>query len=207
MSLSQMLLTALFALFAGEALGDPASNVVEHLHEKLLVSMQSQGASATERAELLRDTVEASFDFATISRVVLGRTWGKLTEPERKDFIQVFSELSVATYAARFKAFSGESFVTLGSEAGRKPGEQMIRTELRRSDANKPPVSLQYLVKSEADGAPRIVNVVADGVSDLSLKRTEYAGVLEKEGLSGLRERLLAKIAEIYGATWQPTTR
>jgi phospholipid transport system substrate-binding protein len=51
--------------------------------------------------------------------------------------------------------------------------------------ANQPDVSLEYLLH-EGDGGWRIINIVADGVSDLALKRAEYQRVFASGGLDGL---------------------
>jgi phospholipid transport system substrate-binding protein len=141
--------------------------------------------------------VNASFDFPTIARVVLGRVWGTLTDGERERFLAVFSELSVVTYAARFDSHTDERFVTLGSAPGRAEGEALVRTALQRPASGKPPVSLHYLLRRGPDGVWRVVNVVADGVSDLSLKRTEYAGILRGGNIASLIERLEAQIRDL----------
>jgi phospholipid transport system substrate-binding protein len=180
------------------AVAEEASGVVERLHDALLQAMQSDESSVTTRAEKLRPVIHDTFDYATIARIVLGRTWGQISESERAQFIDAFTELSVATYAARFKSFNGERFVTLGSEAGRRPDEQLVRTQIERQPSGKPPVSLQYLLKSDADERWRVVNVVADGVSDLSLKRTEYAAELKTGDLRSLVGKLEQKTADLY---------
>jgi phospholipid transport system substrate-binding protein len=197
------LLSVLMAILPGASLATPATDVVEGLHQQLLGSMQSNEPEVSARAEIVREVVTNGFDFATIARVSLGKAWSGLKAEQQADFIKIFSELSVATYASRFAKFNGESFATLGEEAGRKAGEALVRTEIRRS-SGKAPVSLQYLLRDAGGGKFRIVNVVADGVSDLSLKRTEYAEVIGKEGFPALRDRLLKKIAEMYGKPWQP---
>ena len=42
-----------------------------------------------------------------------------------------------------------------------------------------------------------IINVVADGVSDLALRRAEYSQVLKKQGFDGLIRRLDGQIADL----------
>jgi len=174
-----------------------ASAVVETLHAALLASMQAGDVGTTARADRLRPVVDASFDFPTIARVVLGRTWGTLDEAERQRFLSVFSELSVATYAARFHSFTDERFVTLASEPGRREGEALVRTQLQRPSSGKPPVSLHYLLRARPQGDWRVVNVVADGVSDLSLKRTEYAAALQTGDIAQLIGRLEAQTRDL----------
>ena len=51
--------------------------------------------------------------------------------------------------------------------------------------AGQADVSLEYLLQQDAMGW-RIINIVADGVSDLALKRAEYQRVFASGGIDGL---------------------
>ena len=55
---------------------------------------------------------------------------------------------------------------------------------------------LNYLLR-QTNGQWRIMNVVAQGVSDLSLKRADYTAVIKTEGFDSLINRLEKKIAEM----------
>ena len=69
----------------------------------------------------------------------------------------------------------------------------MVKTLLNRASGE--PVNLDYYFR----GA-RVFNVVADGVSDLSLRRADYAGIIREEGIEGLVIHIEASIAEMGGA-------
>ncbi|MEE9253451.1 MAG: ABC transporter substrate-binding protein, partial [Pseudomonadales bacterium] len=56
---------------------------------------------------------------------------------------------------------------------------------------NGNPVRLDYYLRSSND-SPRIFNIVADGVSDLSVRRADYSATIEKDGF----ESLLASLAQ-----------
>jgi phospholipid transport system substrate-binding protein len=45
-----------------------------------------------------------------------------------------------------------------------------------------------------------IVNVVAEGVSDLALKRSEYDGIIAAEGIDSLVAKLNGKVASYAAA-------
>jgi len=60
-------------------------------------------------------------------------------------------------------------------------------------------VSLNYVLTRNNDDY-RIVNVVAEGVSDLGLKRSEYDGIIASEGVDSLVAKLKAKVAS-YAAS------
>jgi phospholipid transport system substrate-binding protein len=55
------------------------------------------------------------------------------------------------------------------------------------------PVRFDYILRNGKDGW-RIVNVLADGVSDLALKRVEYRAILQRDGFATLIDMLKKKI-------------
>ena len=79
---------------------------------------------------------------------------------------------------------------------GEVPAFSAVRTVIARP--GKPEVRIDYLLH-ERDGALRIINVVAQGVSDLALKRAEYGAVIEREGFAVLLEKLQAQTARLAG--------
>jgi phospholipid transport system substrate-binding protein len=168
-----------------------AVGTIERLHETLLeVMQQASNLGFKGRVEKLTPVVEESFDLQTISRIVTGQHWKTIDEEKRKSFVDVFHRLSAATYASNFSSFSGEQFKTLGAEE--KRGRYIVRTAIVKSDGEEIP--LDYVV-SDNDGVWQIVNVIAAGVSDLSLKRADYTAVINSEGFDSLLARLNDKIA------------
>lgn len=185
------------ALGAGAARAETADNpqaVVEQLHAALLQAMTgAEQLGYQGRFDLLAPTLAGSFDFPAIARIVTGRHWKALSEAQRAHFIETFRTLSTATYAVNFSGFSGERFATLGTAETK--GGTIVRTELVKTDGSRVP--LTYLLHKSPEGAWLIVNVIAQGVSDLALKRAEYAAVIKAEGIDSLIKRLEAKIAEM----------
>lgn len=159
---------------------------VAAFHEQLLVAMRSQ-AKFADRAALLGPAVASFFDFPTICRISLGRTWRQLDEAGQRQFCELLEELVVATYASRFATYSGQTFRTVSS--GRAARGWVVKTQLLR--ANGEQVALEYYFRTA--GA---FNVVADGVSDLSLRRADYSSIIEADGYSGLLASLRSNIAE-----------
>jgi len=189
------LLAAFFACpfaFADET----PTDVVEHLHKALLEAMQNGAQLGYEgRVDLLGPVIRESFDFEVIASIVTGREWKSADTQQRSTFLDVFARLSVATYATNFSGYSGEKFITGTSEESR--GAQIVRTTLAQNPGDQ--VSLNYMLR-ESNGKWRIINVVAQGVSDLSLKRAEYTAVIQSEGFDSLTERLRGKLHEMERA-------
>lgn len=177
------------AAYAGEQ--DAAKATVEKLHQTLLEVMKNgKTLGYGGRYRQLEPVLKESFDFETIARVAAGRYWAALTDDKRAQYLGVFEKLSISTYADNFSSFGGERFETKAVED--KRGTPLVKTALVKSDGNE--VTLNYLVGNKR-GSWQIVNVIADGVSDLSLKRVEYTAVIGRDGIDSLIAKLNDKIA------------
>ena len=169
--------------------GSPES-VVERLHEALLRAMtQADSLGYQGRYQLLNSILVESFDIPTIGRIVTGRYWKEASDDQRASFVEVFERLITATYAANFSGFSGQHFSTISVEQGRSA--MIVNTELVTTEDT---IQLRYMLTG-GDQKWQIVNVIAQGVSDLSLKRADYTAVIKKEGFSSLINRLNDKIS------------
>ena len=164
--------------------------VVNNLQQTLIkVMKESEALDYDGRYEILEPVVMDSFDFDTIARITMGRYWKKLDEEQKAEFINIFSRLSIATYAAQFNSYSGEVFEYL-ENIDMKKGRSMVKAKLVTNDRVVP---FNYILHPTDDGW-RIINVVADGVSDLSLKRSDYATIMKTKGFDILVRKLLEKI-------------
>ena len=163
--------------------GVEAARSLDDFHQLLLDVMKSVNGS--EKEQLLRPRVVDFFDVATISRISLGRTWKKLTIEQQLLFVEVLSELIAVTYADRFRSYDGQRFSIDESEIVKKG--VIIKTTIFKGDTEL--AKLNYYFR---DG--RVFNVVANGISDLSLRRAEYGSIIKEEGYDVLLEQIQNKI-------------
>jgi len=167
-----------------EATPETALARVEGFNLALLDTLKIEQHVA--REQRIRPEIRELFDVGRISTISLGRTWRSLDQDQRSTFVELLTTLIVATYADRFDGFSGQQFVT--DEVIAVKSGFVVRTRLTRP--NNEDVSLHYFVR---DG--RIFNVVADGVSDLSLRRADYNSIIKNEGYTALLAHIENKIA------------
>lgn len=187
-------LLAWFLIVTSPCLGaDGPAETVETFHRALLgVMKEAEALGLKGRCERLSPVVREAFDFPFIGKLALGRHWEALSEQDRKAFLDLFARISIATYAGSFDGYHGERFETRGTEAQPK-GRVLVKTVLVAGGEES--VSLDYLLQ-ETGGAWRIVNVIAEGVSDLSIKRAEYSGIAEEKGLPLLLLRMGEKVPQ-----------
>jgi phospholipid transport system substrate-binding protein len=170
----------------------PATRVVEQLHSKLIsVMQQAEELDYTGRYDRLTPVITTSFDLPFIARIVMGRHWSGFDEGQRSEFVDIFTRLSIATYADRFDAYSGERFEVL-SERELRRSRILVGTVLVKASGEE--VHLDYVLHHK-DHTWRIINVIADGVSDLSLKHADYTSFFSKNGFDALVDKLREKVA------------
>ena len=175
--------------FAEEESTATARQVVEKFQAELIdVMKNAKQLGYAGRYDRLSGPISDSHDLTKIARIVVGKEWEKLSEEQQKTLVDVFSRLSIASYAHNFNDFSGEAFV-FDSEEETARGGVVVHTHLKVPDDKD--VKFDYMLK-EKGKSWRIINIIANGVSDLALKRSEYTTILQREGF----DTLIAKINE-----------
>ena len=195
-SLAIALLLLTLPVPASASANDSAAKVVEKLHAELLGVMKEADALGYKgRYQRLAPVVTSSYDLPFISKIVVGRYWNKFSSEQKEEFIKTFTKLSIATYANQFSGYSGERFKTISAEESTR-GRLLIKTVLVKSNGEE--VELDYMLH-EKERQWQIINVIAQGVSDLSLKRAQYTSYLKENGFDGLMQKINDKIKSYEG--------
>jgi phospholipid transport system substrate-binding protein len=199
MVLKNMKLTVVFIFclftttigFAQTESGATAKQVVEKFQAELIDVMKNgKQLGYAGRYDKLYEPVSNSHDLTKIARIVVGKEWEKLSEAQQQKLVEVFNRFSVSSYAHNFKDYSGESFVFDSEEETARGGVVVHSTLIIPGDK---PVKFDYMLKEKGDSW-RIINIIANGVSDLALKRSEYTTILQREGFDALIEKINEKI-------------
>ncbi len=181
---------ALTSAFAQDE-ANSAKQVVEKFQTELIsVMKEGKKLGYAGRYAKLQDPVINSHDLPKIARVILGKDREALTPDQQKTLEDVIIRLSIASYAHNFKEFSGEEFA-FDSEEETQRGQVVVHSHL--NIPNDKPVKFDYMLK-ESEHNWRIINISANGVSDLDLKRSEYTSILQKEGFDSLITKINEKI-------------
>ncbi len=168
-----------------------ARQIIDKFQTELIhVMKEGKKLGYAGRYEKLEPAVVNSHDLPKIARIVVGKEGEKLTDAQQKKLADVFTRISVASYAHNFSDFSGEEFV-IDSEEETKNGGVVIHSHL--NIPNDKPVKFDYMLK-EKGTSWRIINIIANGVSDLALKRSEYTAILQRDGFDALIAQIDEKI-------------
>ena len=170
-----------------------ARKPVERLNNTLIEVMKGgKSLGYNGRLKKLDPVVKETFEFEAVSLIALGTHWKKLEQPQKLAFMDKLTDLSVATYAAQFKEYGGESFQFDFSQ-DIKNGRLLLRYNLVAP--KEKPIRFEYFV-GQFNGQWHIINIVVDGISDLALKKAQYTSVIDREGFDALLNKLTQKIAD-----------
>jgi phospholipid transport system substrate-binding protein len=153
--------------------------------------LQTVGTGTAEGRAQFAQIFEQGFDVPTIGRFVLGRYWNTATQEQQQEYLQLFQQMVVSTYARRFQNYQGESLQILGTRAAGDQGDVLVQTQI--SQSNGPPIAVDWRVRSRSGGY-KVVDVIVANVSMSVTQRDEFASVIVQNG--GSIEGLLAALRQ-----------
>ncbi len=159
----------------------------------MTIMKEGRGLGYTGRYQIISPTVEKTHDLDNIARLAVGRHWKGLNATQKSTFVETFRKLSISMYAGRFKDYGGEQFKILSEKSLKRGNRKLVTSHFVKPDGEK--ITFNYILHLIRDQW-KIINVSVNGVSDLALKRAEYAGILRNAGFPTLIQRLKNQIRE-----------
>jgi len=185
---------ALAVLAGRPAIAAEAKSTVETLDATLLDVMKNASALGYQgRYQKLAPVIEKTFDLPLMAQISVGPQWSSLTPDQQAKIVKSFTTLSVATYAARFDGYDGETFQIV--DAKPTGSDQLVNTKLVRP--KDPAVDLNYRLR-QSGGNWRIIDVFLSGtISQLANYRSEFSTTLRTKGADGLVALIDQKVAAL----------
>lgn len=171
-----------------------AQNFVRVLADKAISQLTSPTLSQNEREDKFRVLLHEHFDVAAMGKSALGRYWRVATPTEQSEYMDLFEDLIVATYASKFRDYGGENLdiTNVMPISGSEDNAILVQSQVVRNVAK--PIRVDWRV-SQPSQNPKIIDVVIEGVSMIQTQRSEFTSVIVRTGnkVSGLIEELRAK--------------
>ncbi len=168
-----------------------AGAFVKQLGDDAIAVLSGADTDAEQRRTRYRELLDRGFAINTIARFVLGRYWRAATKTQRSEYLVLFREFVLDTYAARLEEYAGQTFEVVKLQPLDKK-DTMVNTEIRSPGA--PSIRVDYRVRARRDGL-KIVDVVVEGVSLITTQRAEFASVINRKGVEGLLAMLRERSA------------
>ena len=146
-----------------------------------------QPSRAEERRRKLEQVVGDRFDYQEMSRRALGAPWNTLSDKDKEEFVALFRNLLITSYADKIETYSGEGVQYLNERTEKEYAE--VRTKVL---TGKVEIPLDYrMLNKGADW--RVYDVVVDGVSLVNNYRGQFSKILRSSSFADLMEQLRKK--------------
>lgn len=121
---------------------------------------------------------------------LLGTHLKKTSAEERAEFVIAFRDYLVASYAQVLTLYTDQKIV-LEKAKTIPEGKKIISVRVDILDSARPTVKVDFkLRKNKKTGEWQAFDMVAEGVSLLSTKQSEWNGKIRKEGISSVSKEL-----------------
>lgn len=121
---------------------------------------------------------------------LLGTHLKKTSAEERAEFVTAFRGYLVASYAQVLTLYTDQK-ITLERAKKIPEGKKIISVRVDILDSARPTVKVDFkLRKNKKTGEWQAFDMVAEGVSLLSTKQSEWNGKIRKEGISSVSKEL-----------------
>jgi phospholipid transport system substrate-binding protein len=167
-----------------------ASDFVRDLGEQAIAVLRSKDKDLAEREAALDKLLKDSFDLYLISRFSLGRYWRQASEDQRRDYLQLFSEYVLRSYASKLGGYAGERLVIVSEQPLKNKKDVYVNTRINRPSG--PPIKASWRVR-KVNSRTRIIDVTIEGISLVVTLREQFSAVIRKNGMEGLLEVLRAR--------------
>ncbi len=165
---------------------------VRQTADKVLLILQDPRLKSTdmreERKNQLRQVISTRFDFQTMAQSSLGPHWQRRGAEERRDFVELFTDLVERTYADQIADYDGEK-IAYGRETQDKDFAE-VDTKIITNKGQE--FSVNYKLRS-SDREWKVYDVVIENISLVNNYRSQFHRVLANSSFDELLRRMREK--------------
>lgn len=171
---------------------------VQTVATNLFAKMKQQQSEIQQNPELLRQIVETELfphvDYEYSALVVLSSNAKNIEKEKLREFIGAFRDYLVTTYANSLGYYKQQ---TVSFEPSKDvDGKKLVAIKVLVKDTGKPDLEVIFKVRLNKSGQWLAYDMVAEGVSLLQSKRTEFASVIRQQGVDSTIELMKEKAAQ-----------
>lgn len=150
--------------------------------DSALVAVMKQGRQTPfeQRYATLAPALQQALDLPGILRISVGFAWSSMSPQQQQQLLEAFRKYTIATYLDNFDGYNGQKFVVQPDTRQLATGEQIVSTEI--IPKNGSPHKLDYVMHRLPDGNWKAIDVLADGISQAAVQRSDFGDVLSQGG-------------------------
>lgn len=195
--LSTALAAAVVLSWSGPVRADDgeARAFIQKLADDAMKTVAVKNIANDERNQRFRSLFVEAFDLPEVGRLVLARYWRVATPAQQQEFLRLFEDIQVYTWAKRFSDYAGDGLEILGSQAEGE-GDLLVDSRIKRSGQD--PIAVAWRVHQTATGW-QVLDIKVEGTSMALTHRSEYGSVIQASGgqVEGLLAAMRKKAAQM----------
>jgi phospholipid transport system substrate-binding protein len=185
------------SVFAQVDASDPYA-LVQTVAAKTFDRIKNEKDGISQDPEKLRTIMEEELlpyiDYRFSAFMVLGKHFKSVPKEHLDEYVQVFREYLITSYAIAMGYYDDQTveFEPVGNSANKKT--VTVRAVIK--DDNRPDIKIAFKVRKSRSNDWKAYDMVAEGISLLSSKRTEFESILRQEGITRVIEIMRKTIEE-----------
>ncbi len=170
------------------AQSDEAANIRQMLESRdaEIKTLLGDGTLGDAQRDKLMDVVNGVIDFEAMGQAALGKHWSDLSEEQRSEFVEVFSDIVRRQSVADLDVYRSKVAYTEIAVEGSKATVETITTY---KEADTPVVYEMHNVHDEW----LVTDIVLNDVSTAGGYARSFQGLVRKRGFDTLMEKLRAR--------------
>ncbi|MCF2947601.1 ABC transporter substrate-binding protein [Paraglaciecola aquimarina] len=161
--------------------------MIQDVANKTFERMKKQRPEIEKNPEILRDIMETELlpyiDYNFSALKVLGKYYKKVPKELIPEYIGVFRSYLITTYSIALSYYKDQE-VEFQPTKELDDDESAITVRTIIKDQNRPDINLSFkLRKNKRTNEWKAYDMVAEGISMLSSKQSEFESILRKDGL------------------------
>ena len=141
---------------------------------------------------IVREELMPYINYQYAAYKVIGSNFKKTNKDERAEFVPVFREYLITSYAQVFTLYNNQKVEF--SPAKDFSNERVVSVETSVMEPGREPISISFRVrKHKKTGEWKAYDMVAEGISLLDSKQAELSSLIRQKGLTHVTEMLKEK--------------
>lgn len=154
--------------------------------DRQIKSLLGKGTLGDAQRDQLKDLINGVIDFRAMGQEALGPHWADLTEAQKTEFVDVFSDIVRSQSVSNLEVY--RSRVTYG-DISVEDSEATVATTTYYKDTDTPVVYKMH----EVDGEWLVTDIILNDVSTAEGYARSFQGLVRKRGFDVLMEKLRAR--------------
>ncbi len=171
--------------------------VVDEVTHELLEVLDERGEALSDDPvalyEALAPLIEPHIAYDRIGAHILGPYWRKADAETRQRFIREFQRSLLRTYASRMEDYQGDVAIRI---LGSRPRDGGAQVGMEVDTGSGSPTRILYRLEQQ-DGAWKLVDVTAEGVSLIHNYREDFRSRLREKDLETVIDEMAARNREL----------